>query len=88
MRIKARLWACFFDIQKESGTSEYTRLTALAPMKRCFFDRDTVKNAKSFLAEQGYVIPYFTQNDLQSEDFVRSFIFYYYTEGYGADTSA
>ncbi len=44
-------------------------------------------NAKSFLAEQGYVIPYFTQNDLQSEDFVRSFIFYYYTEGYGADTS-
>ena len=35
----------FFDIQKESGTSEYTRLTALAPMKRCFFDRDTVKNA-------------------------------------------
>ena len=26
-------------------------------------------NAKSFLAEQGYVIPYFTQNDLQSEDF-------------------
>ena len=45
MRIKARLWACFFDIQKESGTSEYTRLTALAPMKRCFFDRDTVKNA-------------------------------------------
>lgn len=45
-------------------------------------------NAKSFLAEQGYVIPYFTQNDLQSEDFVRSFIFYYYTEGYGADTSA
>ena len=45
-------------------------------------------NAKSFLAEQGYVIPYFTQHDLQSEDFVRSFIFYYYTEGYGADTSA
>mgnify|MGYP001180729693 FL=1 len=45
-------------------------------------------NAKSFLAEQGYVIPYFTQNDLQSEDFVRSFIFYYYTEGYGADMSA
>ena len=25
-------------------------------------------NAKSFLAEQGYVIPYFTQNDLQSEE--------------------
>ena len=38
-------------------------------------------NAKSFLAEQGYVIPYFTQNDLKSEDFVKSFIFYYYTEG-------
>ena len=44
-------------------------------------------NAKSFLAEQGYVIPYFTQNDLKSEDFVKSFIFYYYTEGYGADMS-
>ena len=44
-------------------------------------------NAKSFLEEQGYVIPYFTQNDLQSKDFVRDFIFYYYTEGYGADTS-
>ena len=42
-------------------------------------------NAKSFLAKQGYVIPYFTQNDLKSEDFVKSFIFYYYTEGYGAD---
>ena len=44
-------------------------------------------NAKSFLAKQGYVIPYFTQNDLKSEDFVKSFIFYYYTEGYGADMS-
>ena len=31
--------------KKESGTSEYTRFTALAPMKRCFFERDTVKNA-------------------------------------------
>ena len=36
---------CFFDTKKESGTSEYTRFTALAPMKRCFFERDTVKNA-------------------------------------------
>lgn len=44
-------------------------------------------NAKSFLAKQGYVIPYFTQNDLKSEDFVKNFIFYYYTEGYGADMS-
>lgn len=45
MRIKARQEACFFDTKKESETSEYTRFTALAPMKRCFFDRDTVKNA-------------------------------------------
>ena len=45
IRIKARLRACFFDMKKESGTSEYTRFTALAPMKRCFFDRDKVKNA-------------------------------------------
>ena len=37
IRIKARLRACFFDTKKESGTSEYTRFTALAPMKRCFF---------------------------------------------------
>ena len=45
IRIKARQKACFFDTKKESGTSEYTRFTALAPMKRCFFERDTVKNA-------------------------------------------
>ena len=41
----AEWWVPFVDTKKESGTSEYTRLTALAPMKRCFFDRDTVKNA-------------------------------------------
>ena len=46
IRIKARLRACFFDTKKESGISEYNEVyPALAPMKRCFFDRDTVKNA-------------------------------------------
>lgn len=76
-----------FDVDFNNNTIQLSKDGYVYETKPSTNDFVLDDNAKSFLAEQGYVIPYFTQNDLQSEDFVREFIFYYYTEGYGADTS-
>ena len=56
---------CFFDPKKESGTSEYTRFTALAPMKRCFFDRDIWK-----VAWRGTITAYFADETDGAEEII------------------